>query len=54
MKEVESTLEPYKEKEEIQTIFAVVAPGFLEPGAVNTAYLFATLTGGIKEDIRKT
>ena len=46
VKEVESTLEPYKEKEEIQTIFAVVAPGFSgEPGAVNTAYLFATLTG---------
>ena len=46
VKEVESTLEPYKEKEEIQTIFAVVAPGFSgKPGAVNTAYLFATLTG---------
>ena len=45
VKEVESTLEPYKEKEEIQTIFAVVAPGFSgKPGAVNTAYLFATLT----------
>ena len=46
VKEVESTLEPYKEKKEIQTIFAVVAPGFSgKPGAVNTAYLFATLTG---------
>ena len=46
VKEVEYTLEPYKEKEEIQTIFAVVAPGFSgKPGAVNTAYLFATLTG---------
>ena len=46
VKEVESTLAPYKEKEEIQTIFAVVAPGFSgKPGAVNTAYLFATLTG---------
>ncbi len=46
VKEVESTLEPYKEREEIQTIFAVVAPGFSgKPGAVNTAYLFATLTG---------
>ena len=46
VKEVESALEPYKEKEEIQTIFAVVAPGFSgKPGAVNTAYLFATLTG---------
>ena len=46
VKEVESTLEPYKEKEEIQTVFAVVAPGFSgKPGAVNTAYLFATLTG---------
>ena len=45
VKEVESTLEPYKEKSEIKTVFAVVAPGFSgKPGAVNTAYLFATLT----------
>jgi multidrug efflux pump len=45
VKKVESTLEPYQDIEEIKTVFAVVAPGFSgKPGAVNTAYLFATLT----------
>jgi len=45
VKKVESTLKPYQDIEEIKTLFAVVAPGFSgKPGAVNTAYLFATLT----------
>ena len=45
VKNVETKLEPYKDNGEIQTVFAVVAPGFSgKPGAVNTAYLFATLT----------
>tara|TARA_B100000953_G_scaffold213534_1_gene176475 strand:- start:1231 stop:4263 length:3033 start_codon:yes stop_codon:yes gene_type:complete len=45
VKKVESTLKPYQDIEEIKTVFAVVAPGFSgKPGAVNTAYLFATLT----------
>ena len=45
VKQVEEYLIPYKENNEIQKLFAVVAPGFSgQPGAVNTAYLFATLT----------
>jgi len=45
VKKVESTLKPYQDIEEIKTVFAVVAPGFSgKPGAVNTAYLFSTLT----------
>ncbi len=45
VKQVEEYLVPYKENNEIKKLFAVVAPGFSgQPGAVNTAYLFATLT----------
>tara|TARA_B100000925_G_scaffold72187_1_gene50421 strand:+ start:6013 stop:9042 length:3030 start_codon:yes stop_codon:yes gene_type:complete len=45
VKQVEEFLIPYKENNEIKKLFAVVAPGFSgQPGAVNTAYLFATLT----------
>ena len=45
VKQVEEYLIPYKENNEIKKLFAVVAPGFSgQPGAVNTAYLFATLT----------
>lgn len=45
VKKVESILKPYQDIEEVKTVFAVVAPGFSgKPGAVNTAYLFSTLT----------
>ncbi len=45
VKQVEEYLAPYKDNNEIKKLFAVVAPGFSgQPGAVNTAYLFATLT----------
>ena len=45
VKQVEEYLVTYKENNEIKKLFAVVAPGFSgQPGAVNTAYLFATLT----------
>ena len=45
VKQVEEYLIPYKNDNEIKKLFAVVAPGFSgQPGAVNTAYLFATLT----------
>ncbi len=45
VKQVEEYLIPYKNNNEIKKLFAVVAPGFSgQPGAVNTAYLFATLT----------
>ena len=45
VKQVEEYLIPYKDNNEIKKLFAVVAPGFSgQPGAVNTAYLFATLT----------
>ena len=45
VKQVEEYLVPYKDNNEIKKLFAVVAPGFSgQPGAVNTAYLFATLT----------
>tara|TARA_B100001109_G_C18860359_1_gene473649 strand:+ start:655 stop:3684 length:3030 start_codon:yes stop_codon:yes gene_type:complete len=45
VKQVEENLNVYREKNEIKKVFAVVAPGFSgQPGAVNTAYLFATLT----------
>ena len=45
VKQVEDYLVPYKDNNEIKKLFAVVAPGFSgQPGAVNTAYLFATLT----------
>ncbi len=45
VKKVEATLKPYQDTNEIKTLFAVVAPGFSgKPGAVNTAFLFATLT----------
>ena len=45
VKNVESTLQPYIDKGEIKTVFSIVAPGFSgQPGAVNSAFLFATLT----------
>ena len=45
VKKVEGYLKSYEEKNEIEKVFAVVAPGFSgKPGAVNTAFLFATLT----------
>ena len=44
VKEVESKLQPYIEKNEINTLFSIVAPGFSgEPGSVNSAFLFASL-----------
>ena len=45
VKQVEEYLIPYRNNNELKKLFAVVAPGFSgQPGAVNTAYLFATLT----------
>ena len=45
VKQVEKTLEPYSENGEISTIFSIVAPGFSgKPGAVNSAFMFTTLT----------
>ena len=46
VKQVETTLKPYSENNEISTIFSIVAPGFSgKPGAVNSAFMFTTLTG---------
>ncbi len=46
VKQVESTLQPYIDNNEIKTVFSIVAPGFSgQPGSVNSAFLFATLTG---------
>ena len=45
VKEVEKELEPYSKNNEISTIFSIVAPGFSgKPGAVNSAFMFTTLT----------
>ena len=45
VKKVESTLQPHVDRGEIKTVFSIVAPGFSgQPGAVNSAFLFATLT----------
>ena len=45
VKNVESTLQPHVDLGEIKTVFSIVAPGFSgQPGAVNSAFLFATLT----------
>ncbi|MBC8302207.1 MAG: efflux RND transporter permease subunit [Pelagibacterales bacterium] len=45
VKNVESTLQPHVDQGEIKTVFSIVAPGFSgQPGAVNSAFLFATLT----------
>ena len=42
---VENILAEYVDKEEIKTVFAIVAPGFSgEPGSVNSAFIFASLT----------
>ncbi len=44
--EVEKKLQPYVDDDEISTIFSIVAPGFSgKPGAVNSAFMFTTLTG---------
>ena len=45
VQKVENVLEKYVEKGEIKTVFAIVAPGFSgEPGNVNSAFIFASLT----------
>ena len=45
VKKVENVLEEYVDKGEIKTVFAIVAPGFAgEPGNVNSAFIFASLT----------
>ena len=45
VQKVEDVLEEYVEKGEIKTVFAIVAPGFSgEPGNVNSAFIFASLT----------
>jgi multidrug efflux pump len=45
VKNVESTLQPHIDRGEIKTVFSIVAPGFSgQPGAVNSAFLFASLT----------
>ena len=45
VKKVEKILSEYVDKGEIETVFAIVAPGFSgEPGAVNSAFIFASLT----------
>ncbi len=45
VQKVENVLEKYVDKKEIQTVFAIVAPGFSgEPGNVNSAFIFASLT----------
>ena len=45
VKKVENVLEKYVDKGEIKTVFAIVAPGFSgEPGNVNSAFIFASLT----------
>tara|TARA_Y100000768_G_scaffold387807_1_gene380375 strand:- start:620 stop:3652 length:3033 start_codon:yes stop_codon:yes gene_type:complete len=45
VQKVENVLEKYVENGEIQTVFAIVAPGFSgEPGNVNSAFIFASLT----------
>ena len=45
VKKVENVLEEYVDKGEIKTVFAIVAPGFSgEPGNVNSAFIFASLT----------
>ena len=42
---VEDILAEYVDKGEIKTVFAIVAPGFSgEPGSVNSAFIFASLT----------
>ncbi len=44
VREAETVLEEYVEKDEIKTVFAIVAPGFSgEPGNVNSAFIFASL-----------
>ena len=44
VKKVESILSEYVDTGEIQTVFAIVAPGFSgEPGNVNSAFIFASL-----------
>ncbi len=45
VKKVEDVLKEYVDKGEIKTVFAIVAPGFSgEPGNVNSAFIFASLT----------
>lgn len=45
VKKVENVLEEYVDRGEIKTVFAIVAPGFSgEPGNVNSAFIFASLT----------
>ena len=45
VQKVENVLEKYVDRGEIQTVFAIVAPGFSgEPGNVNSAFIFASLT----------
>ncbi|MBT4462753.1 MAG: efflux RND transporter permease subunit [Gammaproteobacteria bacterium] len=45
VRQVEKTLEPYVEYDEINTVFSIVAPGFSgKPGEVNSAFMFTTLT----------
>ena len=45
VKKVEDVLGEYVDKGEIKTVFAIVAPGFSgEPGNVNSAFIFASLT----------
>ena len=44
VKKVENVLSEYVDNGEIQTVFAIVAPGFSgEPGNVNSAFIFASL-----------
>ena len=45
VKKVEKILSEYVDKGKIETVFAIVAPGFSgEPGNVNSAFIFASLT----------
>ena len=45
VRQVEKTLKPYVKNKEINTVFSIVAPGFSgKPGAVNSAFMFTTLT----------
>ena len=45
VKKVENILTEYVDRGEIKTVFAIVAPGFSgEPGNVNSAFIFASLT----------
>lgn len=45
VQKVENVLAEYVDKGEVKTVFAIVAPGFSgEPGNVNSAFIFASLT----------